>query len=634
MSVATSMSIQDRMTAKLNKITAAFQKMTRASQAADQATKAVSPGQSFNRASSFIDRARKKISDFVSQQRQAAVGAEKVKNAWSGVAGMVKGAMAYLGVRRIVAGVKNMLSAYNLQNEAETKLDVVMRQRMGAGDEDFGAIMDLTARQQAGGVVGDEIQLMGAQQLSTFLTQRDALETLIPAMNNLAVQQNGVNVSSEAMVNIGNLMGKVMQGQTSALTRVGITFSAAQEEILKYGTEAERAATLAQVITDNVGEMNAAMLQTPQGALQQISNTWGDIKERIGGQLYPAVLRLFQTINQQLPTVEKLLAGAGFVISRIVGMIAFGIQIVGWFAGAVVEAWDIIGPILEAAALVTLGLMIRRLWEMIPPLLVQAAIWAIINWPILLIFAAIAAVIMIAKKMGLTFEDVCGFVGALLGGLYAFGYNLIADGWNLIASFAEFFANVFNDPIGSIQRLFVDLASGVLNTLHSVASAIDAVFGSSLTASVSGWQDNLKRWAAKNLSEPEVKVPRMEYLNVGDTAKIWGENGKTVLKSFSGAFDNLSAPTFSSSGIGVDLQEIENVGEVGKIKEDVNIAEEDLKFLRDVAEMRYVQNFVTLTPTVAVDAQVSEKVDLDEVLNRIESKLEDEFVMSAEGVYN
>ena len=73
---------------------------------------------------------------------------------------------------------------------------------------------------------------------------------------------------------------------------------------------------------------------------------------------------------------------------------------------------------------------------------------------------------------------------------------------------------------------------------------------------------------------------------------------------------------------------------MGSIESDVNIADEDLKFLRDVAEMRYVQNFVTLTPTVAVDAQLSEKVDVDEVVTKIEKKLEDEFTAAAEGVYN
>ena len=83
-----------------------------------------------------------------------------------------------------------------------------------------------------------------------------------------------------------------------------------------------------------------------------------------------------------------------------------------------------------------------------------------------------------------------------------------------------------------------------------------------------------------------------------------------------------------------DVGNVDSVGSVGSIESDVNIADEDLKFLRDVAEMRYVQNFVTLTPTVAVDAQISEKVDVDEVVTKIEKKLEGEFTAAAEGVYN
>ena len=98
-----------------------------------------------------------------------------------------------------------------------------------------------------------------------------------------------------------------------------------------------------------------------------------------------------------------------------------------------------------------------------------------------------------------------------------------------------------------------------------------------------------------------------------------------------GSLDSVGSA--GSSGCG-SVGSLDSVGSVGKIDSDVNIADEDLKFLRDVAEMRYVQNFVTLTPTVAVEAQISEKVDVDEVVERIENKLEDEFTAAAEGVYN
>ena len=194
-------------------------------------------------------------------------------------------AAAAFSVKAIVNFGQECIKAAGVQTEAETKLTTVMRQRMNATDETVQSVKDYASAQQELGVVGDEVQLSGAQQLSTFLKTDDALKTLIPAMNNLAAQQNGVNVSAESMTNIGNLMGKAMQGQTAALTRVGITFSEAQEQVLKYGNEQERAAMLAQVITENVGEMNKALASTPAGKMQQIKNSFGDTMETLGRAL-------------------------------------------------------------------------------------------------------------------------------------------------------------------------------------------------------------------------------------------------------------------------------------------------------------------------------------------------------------
>ena len=177
--------------------------------------------------------------------------------------------------------------AYKVQAEAEKKLETVMKQRMSASDKSIQSVKDFASAQQKLGVVGDEVQLAGAQQLATFLKTDGALKTLIPAMNNLAVQQNGVNVSSGNMVSLGNLMGKVMNGSTSALKKVGISFSEAEEKVLKYGTEEERAAMLAQVITNNVGNMNEEIAKTDDGKQQKYKNTLGDIKEVIGQRLIP-----------------------------------------------------------------------------------------------------------------------------------------------------------------------------------------------------------------------------------------------------------------------------------------------------------------------------------------------------------
>ena len=158
----------------------------------------------------------------------------------------------------------------------------VMRERMQATDADINIIKELTAAQQELGVVGDEVQLMGAQQIATFANQRQTLETLIPAMNNLLVQQKGLSATGQDAVSLANMIGKALQGNVTALTKVGITMSDAEKNIIKFGTETERAAAIAKIITNNVGEMNAEMAKTDAGKAQQWSNAIGDLKEKVG----------------------------------------------------------------------------------------------------------------------------------------------------------------------------------------------------------------------------------------------------------------------------------------------------------------------------------------------------------------
>ena len=209
-------------------------------------------------------------------------------------------------VQQLTAMCAELAAAYDAQIMAEEKLATIMQQRMAATAEDIQGIKDLCAAQQQLGVIGDEVQLAGAQQVATFLQSKDSLATLIPAMNNLLAQQKGLNATQQDAVNIGNMVGKVMQGQTSALTRAGITFTEAQKQVLQYGTEEERAATLAQVITDNVGNMNARLAQTDSGKMQQLRNTLGDIKEQIGGFAKSALP--FLTMSAQATTAAMGIA--------------------------------------------------------------------------------------------------------------------------------------------------------------------------------------------------------------------------------------------------------------------------------------------------------------------------------------
>ncbi len=80
---------------------------------------------------------------------------------------------------------------------------------------------------------------------------------------------------------------------------MGITFTEAEEKAVKYGTEQERAAALAKIITNNVGEMNAALAATPSGKMKQAANNIGDLQERLGGmvkELQPGITFINQTV--------------------------------------------------------------------------------------------------------------------------------------------------------------------------------------------------------------------------------------------------------------------------------------------------------------------------------------------------
>lgn len=212
---------------------------------------------------------------------------------------------------QLQGAMQGLADSYAVQEVAETKLTTVMQQRMGATDAEIQSIKDLAAAQQEIGVIGDEVQLSGAQQIATFLNERASLETLIPAMNNLLAQQKGLNASTGDAVQVGNLMGKAMMGQVDALKRVGISFSEAEANVIKYGTEQERAAMLAQVIQNNVGNMNAELAKTESGKQQQLANAIGDVKEQIGGLVNGALP--FVTIAAQstaaLASITTLITG-------------------------------------------------------------------------------------------------------------------------------------------------------------------------------------------------------------------------------------------------------------------------------------------------------------------------------------
>lgn len=247
---------------------------------------------------------------FSSGVRQLGSGLGELTSKLRGVAAA---AAAAFSIKRIADFAAESMAAWQVQLEAETKLAQVLRNTTGATQNQIDAVKTLASELQTVGVIGDEITLAGLQELGTYIENADSLKTMSVVLDDMLAQQYGFNATAESAVTISTMLGKVLEGQTSALSRYGYSFTEAQEQLLKYGTEEQRVATLAEVVEASVGGMNAALAQTPVGRMKQLSNTLGDVKEQFG-QAFTNLKFLL------LPAMERMTALLSAAASQAVAL--------------------------------------------------------------------------------------------------------------------------------------------------------------------------------------------------------------------------------------------------------------------------------------------------------------------------
>ena len=378
---------------------------------------------------------------------------------------------------------------------------------------------------------------------------------------------------------------------------------------------------------------------------ENIPRTWGDVTTKLGNSWTNFMQRLANDqgtgvlnplINQFYAFAEWLDTPQGMsflltiatVIEWITNGLVFMGNVVGTVASLFIENWDFISMMLLGVSAVLAGALIPKLWAMVPPLIAQASAWIVMNYPILMVIGSVILFMTMLHSMGITTEQIIGTVTGIFFGLYAFLYNLVADIWNLFAVFGEFFANFLNDPIGSIMRLFIGLADFVLGVLETIANAMDALFGSSMADAVNGWRNNMQSWADDTFGKQAVTIERMEKLDVADNFNKGYDFGVDLSNGATQIFEDL---TTSMDSMGFEGGHIDSVG---SIEDTVDVSNEDLEIMRELAEMKSIQNFVTLNPKVNIKTgPVSKDVDIDEIVRRIEKSIEEEMEASTKEVY-
>ena len=229
-----------------------------------------------------------------------------------------------------------------------------------------------------------------------------------------------------------------------------------------------------------------------------------------------------------------------------------------------------------------------------------------------------------------------GIIGAAFYILGAYIYNsFIYPLWNGFAMLANFIGNVFRSPVAAVKVLFLDMAntciSYVLNMARAIENIINKIPGAAvnITSGLDGLKNKIesKTKAIKDESGWKEYVKQPEIMDYTATASKGYAKGSAL----AGKVSNL----ISGGGIGgMDFGNIPT-GKNGSM--NVKLEDEDIDYLRELAERDYVARIAqnTLAPNIQVTftGDIKQEVDYEKIGPVIADILQDEIDTAPEGLY-
>ncbi len=299
---------------------------------------------------------------------------------------------------------------------------------------------------------------------------------------------------------------------------------------------------------------------------------------------------------------------------------------------------------------------------------------------VLIIYLAVAAVNHFAG----TSISATGIIAGAFAMLGAVIWNIIAFIFNILASLVEFFVNVWRHPMYSVKKLFASLVNNVLDMAISMVSGFDSVATNIANAFVKGANMAIGaiNWIIDALNKiPGVDIGKIGQMKstssitstlkniksnvnqwVGDTPADYWEAPKMKMKSVGGAWDagySWGANLFNKDSgddkksAGDEMKELlsgmegikeatkdtgksgkDTAGNTKKMAESMDMAEEDLKYLRDLAEREVINRFTTAEIKVDMSGMsnnINNEMDLDGVVSYLEEKVYETMTIAAEG---
>lgn len=228
-----------------------------------------------------------------------------IGKAAKGMATVVSGAAAAAGGYLVNFG-KQAVDAALKAGEVTAKFQQVAKNNNWT-DEEQKSLLSLNKTLGQTGVISGGTLKAAQAQLGTFALTADQVKTLTPALADMIANNKGYNATAQDGVQIANLLGKVMTGSATALSKYGVTMTDAQKKVLQEGSASEKAAMAAQVLEANFGGINKALAETPQGKMTILQHEIAGLKTSVGNDLIQAFGGVGGAVIKMVQAVEPLI---------------------------------------------------------------------------------------------------------------------------------------------------------------------------------------------------------------------------------------------------------------------------------------------------------------------------------------
>lgn len=419
----------------------------------------------------------------------------------------------------------------------------------------------------------------------------------------------------------------------------------------------EQAPTIIQTIAD--------YLNVPIGKIRDMASE-GKITSTI---VKNAMLSSANEINKKFESMPMTFAQGWTLIQNIL-IDAFGplLQVIGQGAQFISDNWSKIQPILigvaAGAATLAVGLGIQAAATWIATGAAKAFFTTLLTnpltWIVLLIGVVVMAIYKWIQSVGglrIAWMIVCN---ALLTAWdwvkigFMTGVYWVMDLFNkLQLTFMTVSTNIQNfmgDMKAGVLMILQDMVNGAIDIINGFINTLKKIPGVNLEVvdrMTFGTNAQLANEAAKQARNNELtqykdKIDKQiaDRDAVLETMKSEAKLATTARRAEISAAKAAKAAAGNKNSnamnvpAGKTIDKINKVGKVGKIEDKVDISSEDLKTMRELAEMKSIQNFVTLTPTVQVTTgPVSKDVDIDTIVARINDSLQEDIAAGAAGVF-